>query len=62
VTWALFGLLFKDVCERALTHGRRFSGAGCTGLRAHEDDLVMVGGEGVREDGVPLRVASMAAS
>jgi hypothetical protein len=49
-------LLVNDDCDRALIIGRRFSGAGCCGRCA------ITGGEGVLEDGVPLRVASIRAN
>lgn len=47
------GVLDSVVSERARTHGRRFSGAGCRGLCA------ITGGEGVLDDGVLERAASI---
>merc|ERR1719247_2665870 len=52
-TGELQKVLVREVCDRDLTHGRLFCGAGCRGLCAITE------GEGVLEAGVPLRAADI---
>jgi hypothetical protein len=52
-TGELQKVLVREVCDRDLTHGRLFCGAGCRGLCAITE------GEGVLEPGVPLRTADI---